>query len=207
MMAVYAAIVSHMDRAIGRLMSELKSLGVLDNTLVLLTSDNGANAETGPDGILTGDHPGDARSSVAAGMEWSTLSNTPFRYFKHFAGEGGIANPLIVSWPNGIDRSLNGTHVKGMSHLVDVMATLLDVTGTPYPKSYKGHELVPLQGRSFASTFRGRALPPVLRRSILSMRVIARYARNSGSWCRIGASPGPCMTCHGPQRNQRSGQC
>jgi arylsulfatase A-like enzyme len=159
MMAVYAGIISHMDRAIGRLISELKSLGVLDNTLVLLTSDNGANAEVGPDGILTGDHPGDANSSVAAGMEWATLSNTPFRYFKHFAGEGGISTPLIVRWPSGIDPSLNGTHVKGMSHLVDVMATLLDVTGTQYPKTFKGHELVPLQGRSFASTFRGSALP------------------------------------------------
>jgi arylsulfatase len=73
MMVVYAAIISHMDRAIGRLMSELKSLGVLDDTLALLTSDNGANAEVGPDGILTGDHPGDAKSSVAAGMEWSTF--------------------------------------------------------------------------------------------------------------------------------------
>ena len=101
MMAIYAAIISHMDQAIGRLMAELKSLGVIDNTLVMMTSDNGANAEVGPDGILEGDQPGGPRSSVAAGMEWATLSNTPFRYFKHFAGEGGIANPLIVNWPRG----------------------------------------------------------------------------------------------------------
>ena len=159
MMAIYAAIISHMDRSIGRLVSELKTLGVFDNTLMMLTSDNGANAETGPDGILTGEHPGDAKSTVAAGMEWSTLSNTPFRYFKHFTGEGGISNPLVVHWPKGIASSLNGTHVKGMSHLVDVMATLLDVTGTQYPKTFKGHDLVPLQGRSFASTFRGKDLP------------------------------------------------
>ena len=160
MMAIYAAIISHMDQAIGRLMAELKSLGVIDNTLVMMTSDNGANAEVGPDGILEGDQPGGPKSSVAAGMEWATLSNTPFRYFKHFAGEGGIANPLIVNWPKGIAPSLKGTGVKAMSHLVDVMATLLEVTGTQYPKSFKGHELVPLQGRSFASTFRGGTLPP-----------------------------------------------
>ena len=117
-------------------------------------SDNGGNAEAGPDGELEGKEPGGPDSYVAAGMEWATLQNTPFRYFKHFVGEGGISTPLVVHWPNGIDRARNGSYVREMGHLVDIMPTLLEITGIAYPKSYKGHDLVPLQGQSFASTFR-----------------------------------------------------
>ena len=153
-MAIYAANVARMDKAIGTLVSALKSMGEIDNTLILFMSDIGGNAEAGPDGELEGKIPGSPDSYVAAGMEWATLQNTPFRYFKHFVGEGGISTPLVVHWPNGIDRSRNGSYVKEMGHLVDVMPTLLEVTGVQYPKTYKGQELVPLQGQSFAPTFR-----------------------------------------------------
>jgi arylsulfatase len=157
-MSIYAADIAHMDKSIGRLVAHLKSIGAFDNTLILIMSDNGANAEAGPDGELEGDQPGGPHSTVAEGMEWATLSNTPFRYFKHFTEEGGISTPLIAHWPRGINPSLNGSYVRDMGHLIDVSATLLEITGTPYPKSYHGHELVPLQGRSFAATFQGHGL-------------------------------------------------
>ena len=170
MMAIYAADVSRMDKAIGTLVDALKSMGEFDNTLMFLMCDNGANAEAGPDGQLVAQQMpaadgklvaqrlGGPHSSVAEGMAWATLSNTPFRYFKNFAYEGGISTPFIAHWPRGIDPSLNGTIVKELSHLIDVVPTLLELTDTKYPAAYNGHELVPLSGRSFASVFRGQRL-------------------------------------------------
>ena len=169
-MAIYAADISRMDKAIGTLLTELKSMGIFDDTLILLMSDNGANAESGPDGVLTAQmmngpdgklipgRLGGPHSTVEEGMEWATVSNTPFRYFKHFTEEGGISTPLIAHWPRGIDASLKGSYVRDMGHLIDVSATLLEITGTPYPKTFNGHELVPLQGRSFAARFHGQSL-------------------------------------------------
>jgi len=158
LMAIYAANVNGMDKAIGTLVSSLKSMGELDNTLILFMCDNGGNAESGPDGTLEGDLPGGPHSNVSAGMNWATLQNSPFRYFKQFTEEGGISTPLIVHWPRGIDPSLSGGFVRETGHVIDVMATLLEITGTQYPKSYNGNELVPLQGRSFAPAFHGRPL-------------------------------------------------
>ena len=98
-MAIYAAVVAHMERPVGRFVDALRQRGVLDNTLILFLSDNGANAESGPDGRLEGDPPGRPRSTVFEGQSWATLSNTPLRRYKHFNHEGGIATPLIVHWP------------------------------------------------------------------------------------------------------------
>jgi arylsulfatase A-like enzyme len=169
-MATYAADVSRMDKAIGTLIDSLKSMGVLDDTLILLMADNGANAEAGPDGELVAEmlpgpdgklvaqRLGGPHSTVAEGMEWATMSNTPFRYFKQFTYEGGISTPLIAHWPRGIDPSLKGTFVRELSHLIDVVPTLLELTDTKHPATYNGHELVPLSGRSFAPVFRGQGL-------------------------------------------------
>ena len=170
MMAIYAANVSRMDKAIGTLMDALKAMGEFDDTLVLAMVDNGANAEAGPDGELVAQllpaddgklvpqRLGGPHSSVAEGMEWATMSNTPFRYFKQFTYEGGISTPCIAHWPRGIDAALNGSFVRELSHLIDVMPTLLELTGTKYPASYHGNKLVALPGRSFAPVFRGRNL-------------------------------------------------
>src|SRR5581483_4846885 len=98
-MAIYAAVLQHLDRSIGRLVAALKERGVLDNTLILFLSDNGGNAESGPNGRLEGEAPGSAGSVVYEGQSWATLSNTPFRFYKHYDYEGGISTPLIVHWP------------------------------------------------------------------------------------------------------------
>jgi arylsulfatase len=190
-MAIYAANVSRMDKAVGTLVDALKSMGEFDNTLILMMCDNGANAEAGPDGEMEAQElPGpDGRpvaqplggphSAVEVGMEWATLSNTPFRYFKNFTYEGGVSTPFIAHWPRGINPSLNGTFVRDMSHLIDVMPTLLEVTGTRYPARYNGHELVPLQGRSFAPRFQGRSLR---RAGPLFWEYVGNRAVNDGRW-------------------------
>jgi arylsulfatase len=157
-MAVYAADIASMDRAVGRLVDTLRGQGVLDDTLILFMADNGGNAESGPDGILEGGPAGGPNSKVFGGMNWATLENTPFQWFKHFTKEGGISSPLIAHWPKGIDTSLNGSLVREPSHLIDVMPTLVEITGATYPATFNGHEIIPEQGRSFAPAFAGRPL-------------------------------------------------
>lgn len=157
-MAVYAASITRVDRAVGTLVERLRDMGELDNTLILFMSDNGGNAESGPDGRLLGEAPGSAQSRVFAGMNWATLQNTPFSYFKHYTEEGGIATPLIAHWPRGIDRKLNGEMVTAPGHLVDIMPTLVDVSGATYPAQYHGKPIVPMQGRSMVPAFSGKPL-------------------------------------------------
>lgn len=157
-MAVYAAAISRMDKAIGTLVADLKARGEFDNTLILFMSDNGGNAESGPDG-RTGAAPwGGKNSNIFVGLNWATLQNTPFRYFKHYAEEGGIATPLIASWPAGIDTKLRGTMVREPGHLVDVMPTLVELVGAKYPARFDGHDIRPMSGRSFAGAFEGEPL-------------------------------------------------
>jgi arylsulfatase A-like enzyme len=159
MMAVYAAVISRVDRAIGTLVERLKASGELDNTLILFMQDNGGNGESGPDGRLNGQgKPGSAQSVVWAGMNWATLENTPFQYFKHYTEEGGISTPLIAYWPKGIGAKQRGTLVTTPGHLIDVMPTLVDVSGANYPKSFNGNAIIPMQGRSMVPAFSGQTL-------------------------------------------------
>ncbi len=155
-MAIYAATIAHMDRSVGRLVASLKERGVFDNTLILFMSDNGGNAESGPEGILNGNPPGSETSNVFQGQSWATLSNTPFRRYKHYNHEGGIATPLIAHWPAGIKA--HGELRRQPGHLVDIMATCADVGGAGYPKEFKGHAIVPMEGTSLVPAFGGQPL-------------------------------------------------
>ncbi|WP_170151039.1 arylsulfatase [Hephaestia caeni] len=158
-MATYAADITGMDKAVGTLIDRLKASGDLDNTLILFMSDNGGNAESGPDGRLKDAGVlGGPKSTTFVGMNWATLQNTPFQYFKHYTEEGGISTPLIAYWPKGIDPKLDGGFVRAPGHLIDVMPTLVEISGATYPKTFHGHAIVPMQGRSFAPAFRGQAL-------------------------------------------------
>jgi arylsulfatase len=159
MMAIYAADISRMDKAVGTLVEGLKAAGELDNTLILFLADNGGNAESGPDGIAKGPGPlGGPDSRVFVGMNWATLQNTPFQYFKHYTEEGGISTPLIAHWPNGIDPNLHGTWNRTPGHLVDIMATLVQVSGASYPHIFNGHDIIPMQGTSLVPAFHGQPI-------------------------------------------------
>ncbi|RYG69275.1 arylsulfatase, partial [bacterium] len=157
-MAVYAAMIDNMDQNVGKLVDGLKQRGILDNTLIFFMSDNGGNAESGPRGVTDGDHLGDPSSNVFLGMNWATLANTPLRRFKHFTHEGGISTPLIVHWPAGIAKARDGQWEKQPGHLVDVMATVMDVTGATYPTTYNGHQILPMEGTSLLPAFAGKPL-------------------------------------------------
>lgn len=158
LMAIYAATVNALDRSVGALVDGLKKRGVLDNTLILLMSDNGGNAESGPSGRFEGDHPGSADSTIYLGMNWATLANTPLRRYKHFTHEGGIATPLIAHWPAGIPKAQNGKLTAQPGHLVDVMPTVLAATGASYPGTIRGAKPMPLEGTSLMPAFSGQAI-------------------------------------------------
>jgi arylsulfatase len=150
-MAIYAAVLAHMDAAVGRFVDALHQRGVLDNTLILFLSDNGGNAESGPEGRLNGTPPGSADSDIYCGQSWATLENTPFRRYKHYNHEGGISTPLVVHWP---DRIKGGGRLRTQpGHLIDIMATCVDVADAKYPKEFKGHPILPMEGRSLLPAF------------------------------------------------------
>lgn len=152
LMAIYAACVWRMDRSVGTLVDGLKARGVLDNTLILFMSDNGGNAEGGVQGIARGPGAlGSANSTVFCGESWAWMQNTPFRKFKHYVHEGGISSPLIAHWPKGIPA--RGEWRQEPAHLIDIMATCIDVGRANYPE---GTTFKP-EGVSLAPVFAGKA--------------------------------------------------
>jgi arylsulfatase len=144
-MAVYAAQIDRMDRNVGRVLAKLKELGAEENTLVLFLADNGGCAEEIHRGKKDAEI-GTAETFESYGLPWANASNTPFRSYKHWVHEGGIATPLIARWPAVIQKS-GITHEPG--HLIDLMATCLDVSGATYPK-----DKTPLEGKSLLPVFR-----------------------------------------------------
>jgi len=155
-MAIYAAVMEHMDRAVGRLVAALRQQGVMDDTLIFFLSDNGGSAESGPNGRLEGNPPGSATSTVYCGQSWATLENTPFRRYKMSNHEGGIATPLIAHWPAGIKA--RGELRQQPGHLIDIIATCVDLAGAKYPKEFNGRAILPMEGKSLVSAFSNKAI-------------------------------------------------
>ncbi|HTG38769.1 arylsulfatase [Sphingomonas sp.] len=179
MMAVYAASISRVDQSVGRLAAHLKSIDQFDNTLILIMSDNGGNAESGPPG-RTGAAPwGGPTSNIFVGMNWATLQNTPFRAYKHFTHEGGIATPLIAHWPAGITGKRQGALERAPGHMIDIMPTLMELTGARYPEKLQGHDILPYEGVSLAPLFRGR---PVTRSKPMFWAHEGNRAIRDGRW-------------------------
>jgi len=105
--------------------------------------------------------PGPPDTYVAYGRSWANVSNTPFREYKHWVHEGGISTPLIVHWPKGIPSSRSNRLEAQPGHLVDLMATCVDVAGASYPKEREGQQIKPLEGISLRPAFAGKALKRV----------------------------------------------
>ncbi len=155
LMAVYAATVHLMDRAVGRLVAGLRERGLLDDTLILFLSDNGGNAESGPVGRTIGD-PTRADSSWFCGASWAHLQNAPFRRSKRYVHEGGIATPLVVHWPRGI--AARGEWRRQPAHVIDLLPTCLEVAAAAYPARREGRDVPPAAGRSLVPAFRDEPL-------------------------------------------------
>ena len=157
-MAIYAAMIERIDGSIGTMVQHLEDRDLLDNTLILFLADNGGNAESGPDGKYEGENPGDPHSNVFLGQNWATLNNTPFRKWKHYVHEGGAATPLIAHWPAGISQSRNGALEHQPGHVIDLMTTVVDVTGAEYPTGFGGRSIEGMEGVSLRPALLGQTL-------------------------------------------------
>ncbi|RYD34979.1 MAG: hypothetical protein EOP85_19385, partial [Verrucomicrobiaceae bacterium] len=159
-MALFAAMVKGIDDNVGKIVSRLRQLDKLDNTMIVFVSDNGANHEGGVFGgtMLTGNalanmgQPGQG-DNIHYGGGWAHLGNTPLKLFKHFTHEGGIRAPAIVHWPDGF--SARGSWVETPAHLIDVMGSIVDATGATYPTTFKNHPVLPLEGSSLIDLIEG----------------------------------------------------
>jgi arylsulfatase len=144
-MAVHAAMIDRMDREIGRVLDQVRTMGAWENTIIFFLSDNGTDASL----IVRGDGhdraaaPGSGRSFLCLGPGWSSVGNTPFRRHKIWTHEGGIATPLVVHWPAGL--AARGELRHDVGHVIDFVPTLLELAGV---KAELPPGAPPLPGRS-----------------------------------------------------------
>lgn len=169
MMEVYAAFLTYTDEQIGRLLDALDELGIADDTVVMLCSDNGASGEGGPAGSVDeGLYLNDQPQRAADGLEhldrlggpelynhypwgWAQAGNTPFRWYKQFTHAGGITNGLVLRWPGG--RLPAGEIRTQYHHVIDIAPTILDIAGIEPPATVRGVTQQPLHGVSMAYSF------------------------------------------------------
>jgi len=168
-MECFAAFLSHADAQIGRVLDFLTSIGELDDTLVVLISDNGASSEGGPTGSINDVRPWNlADRPMAEALErideiggprihnnypwgWTVAGNTPFRRWKREVHEGGVCDPLIVHWPAGI--AARGEVRDQYVHAIDLLPTILDAAGVPAPEVIGGVTQKPIEGVTIRPTF------------------------------------------------------
>ncbi len=210
-MAAYAAQVSAIDTGVGRILQSLRKTNNEENTLVMFLSDNGAapNGGIGPttsgfgfgpktknddwriDGVAINpgsgpeNMPGPHDTFAAYGLAWCNVSNTPLRGEKSSAWEGGIRTPLVVRWPEVIRET--GRFTDDVGHVIDVMATCLDVAQTTYPEQFHDRRPLPLEGRSLLPTFEGREREG---HEALCWSVPRNQAIRMGDWKLVSAARG-----------------
>jgi len=210
-MEVYAAMLDRMDRGIGRILDALDETGQADNTLIMFLSDNGGCAEVispGTDlkqvveelqiaqyttrdgrptrfGNIPSLMPGDEETYQTYGIAWANLSDTPFRLYKHWTHEGGISTPLIVHWPEGIADKGGIRHRPGQ--LPDIMATLVEITGAPWPETRKGEAVPPCEGVSMMQSFEQDGERP----GTMFWEHEGNAATRDGRWKLVRDYPGP----------------
>ncbi len=157
-MAVYAAMIDRVDQNIGRLRVALGDMGMLDNTLILFLSDNGACQEGGMfgRGNFRDREKRNREHANSYGEAWANASSTPFRLYKHYVHEGGAATPFFMHWPARIEPKADW--YGSPAQLIDIVPTLLDVAGATYPETYHGNPIPSLDGLSLRPAFDGQDL-------------------------------------------------
>jgi arylsulfatase len=173
-MATHAAMVTRMDAGVGRLVARLEELKILDDTLILFLSDNGASPEAyerpgfdrpaetrdgrkityPPDKTVP---PGRDDTFFGFGPAWANVANAPLRGWKAQTYEGGVRTPLIAHWPHGM-KVAAGAVTREFGHVMDVMPTCLQLAGASYPKEFDGRAITPAEGRSLLPALRGGGL-------------------------------------------------
>ena len=169
MAEVYAGFLSHTDHHIGRLLNYLEESGQLDNTIIVLVSDNGASGEGGPNGSVNEnkffngipdriednmkylDVLGSPATYNHYPTGWACAFNTPFKMWKRYNFEGGVADALMVSWPQGMKTRGGVRHQ--FTHATDIVPTIYECLGIELPSEVKGYPQKPLEGTSFKYSF------------------------------------------------------
>lgn len=190
----FAAMLDHTDAQVGRLFDELDRLGVGEDTMVIAMSDNGASQEGQVHGVLdTFRYFNGIDQSVGEGIEriesigtrrsntnypwgWAQVGNTPGKRYKQNTHGGGVRDPLIISWPTGIDSSVSGQLRHQFHHVTDLVPTILDVLGLSMPETVKGVEQMPVHGTSLAYTFE----PSAVDTASVPTRKISQYFEMNG---------------------------
>ncbi|MCC5839568.1 MAG: arylsulfatase [Opitutales bacterium] len=216
-MEAYAAQIDRMDQGVGRILDALRTTGRFEDTLILFLSDNGGCAEgisgdgsryhsngrcSGREITRDGQHrvrygndpaivPGPEDTYCSYGTEWANLSNTPFRKYKVWTHEGGIATPLIAHWPVG---NLPAGAIRHQpAQLPDILPTLLAAAGAPYPQTHQGHPIQPGEGHSLLPAWRDD-LPHA--REVLYWEHEGNAAVRKGPWKLVRDYPGPWELYH-----------
>ena len=163
-MATFAAMINRVDQNIGKLLAALDRIEARDNTVLMFMDDNGACPfdRTKPATQKNSLDPWDPDSYWCYDKRWAHACNTPFREYKQNQHEGGITSPLIVNWPAKIGNNdqLAGTYCRQTSHLVDIMATCLDLAQVEYPSTFQGKSIGRLRGISLVPNFLGQKRRP-----------------------------------------------
>ena len=193
---VYAGFLTHTDAQIGRLISFIDELGQLDDTIVIITSDNGASAEGGPTGTFNEyrwnmfmpdsmernaeyiDEWGGIRGIHHYSWAWAWAGNTPLKLWKRFTWLGGTRTPLVVQWPKRI--TVGGEVRDQIIHINDVMPTLLDLCGIDPPEVVDGEPQQRIDGASFADSLDDAAAPSP--RDVQYFEMRGSRSIISGSW-------------------------
>ena len=177
-MAVYAAMIDHVDQAVGRIVGRLRRIGKLDDTLILVLNDNGACAEhLSGDGwstarnvlawaksigkeVSVGDQfdtpSGGALTFHSVGHNWANAQNTPLRRYKANVHEGGSCTPAIAHWPRRI--AARGSISREVGHVIDLMPTCVELAGAKYPAERNGNALPPMEGESLVPALTGNTV-------------------------------------------------
>jgi arylsulfatase len=208
MMEVYAGFVSFTDHHFGRVVRFLEEIGELDNTLIIVISDNGASAEGGPVGSLNEmcffnnvtelfednikmiDKLGGVELFNHYAWGWTNAGNTPFRRWKRETYRGGSTDPCIVSWPKGIKA--RGELRPQYAHIIDLVPTVLEALGLEAPASIRGVAQSPIDGVSFAHSFNDSAAPSLHHTQYFEM--FGHRAIYHDGWRAVCPWPGPSFT-------------
>jgi len=177
LMAVYAAMVDSIDQNIGRILRSLEESGAAKNTVVFVLNDNGGCAEQAGGDDAT-NIAGPKECYVSCGAGWAYAQNTPFRRYKGWVHEGGIATPLVAWWPGVIKA---GGMTRQVGHVVDLLPTCAEIAGAKVPAERAGQRLLPLEGHSLLPVLREPAavLPE---RGPICWKAFENRAVRQGRW-------------------------
>jgi arylsulfatase A-like enzyme len=195
-MEVYAAMLSNMDYHIGRVLNHLKSIGELDNTVVIFFSDNGAESvelqqlvekAMSPEAVkwmkttfdLRPEAWGRPRGLCDYGSAWAQVGAVPFAFFKAWTTEGGIRSPLIVAGP-GVKH--NGDMTSALLHVMDIAPTLLELAGAEPPSKKEGSKFAPIEGKSMLPLLAGTAQTIRTDNDWIGWELFGNRAIRQGDW-------------------------